>query len=286
LGRRKKQRDAVDPLCRLAGHRGSSAYQPTYSARWIDRRWHSNQLLTGESETRRTIGCGQIAPESNWRDLRVVRYLRSVIVRYAVASRQLTAIYLGSLGPLLELRCNELPSGRASVSPDAQQSILQQERQMRDMRTVHYVTRAPRRLAVAAAVALLLATATAGAQIGSATLGPSLGVPGTGLVAGRTGIPMGATELGSGGLSPGPFSTMPGIFPVTPSVPNTTMGLGPNSTMMSGTTPSLGTGLSPGVVPPSGFSPASPTYGITNYGVGGLQALPGSPVSGSAGVDR
>lgn len=148
---------------------------------------------------------------------------------------------------------------------------------MRDMRPFYDVTRASRQLAVAAAVALLLATTTAGAQIGSPTLGPSLGVPGTGSIVGRAGIPMGATELGSGGLSPGPSSTMPGIFPVTPSMSNTTLGLAPNSTMMSGTTPSLGTGLSPGVMPPSSLNSPSPTYGFTNYGFGGTQALPGSP---------
>ena len=149
---------------------------------------------------------------------------------------------------------------------------------MRDMRPIYCATRASKELAVAAAVSFLLATGTALAQVGSPMLGPSLGIPGAGSMVGGPGIPMGATELGSNGLSPAPFGVMPGTSPVTPSMPSTTM--------MSGTTPALGTGLSPGVLSPSGFGPSSSTFGITNYGVGGVQPLPGSPRSGSAGNDR
>ena len=156
---------------------------------------------------------------------------------------------------------------------------------MRDMRPIYCVTRASRRLAVAAAVSFLLATGTARAQIGSPTLGPSLGIPGTGSMVGGTGIPMGATELGSGGLSPGPFGAMPGTSPVTPSMSNTTLGLGPNSTMMSGTTPSLGTGLSPGVISPSGFEPV--LFDLRHHELrcwrnAGSPRI--APVSGSAGT--
>ena len=149
---------------------------------------------------------------------------------------------------------------------------------MLDMRPIYCATRASKKLAIAAAVSLLLATGTALAQVGSPTLSPSLGIPGAGSIVNGTGIPMGATELGGNGLSPGTLGVMPGTSPVNPSIPSTTM--------MSGSTPSLGGGLSPGVSSPSGFGPSSSTFGITNYGVGGVQSLPGSPFSGSAGNDR
>lgn len=157
---------------------------------------------------------------------------------------------------------------------------------MQDMRPTSCAIRASKKLTVAVAVALLLASGTARAQLGSPTPGLSLGTPGTGSVVGGTGIPMGATELGGSGLSPAPLGVVPGTSPVVPNLPGTPLGLGSTSSMTPGTVPSLGSGLSPPVSPPSGFGPPAPTFGITNFGTGGVQALPGTPRSGSGGVDR
>jgi hypothetical protein len=147
---------------------------------------------------------------------------------------------------------------------------------MQDMRPIYYAIRAPEKLTIA--VALLLVSGTARAQLGVLTPSLALGVP-NGLAVGGTGIPLGATELGIGGLSPAPLGVTPSASPVGPSMADTTMGL-------IGTAPAFGSGLSPNVSPPAGFSPAPPTFGITNFGVGGLQSLPGSSLSGSAGADR
>jgi hypothetical protein len=145
---------------------------------------------------------------------------------------------------------------------------------MQNMRPFH-----SRMLIIAGALALLLASGDARAQIGGPLPGTSLGVPGTGSSVGGTGIPIGATELGSTGLSPAPLSAIPGITPTSPSMPSATM---PSTS----TTPSFGSGLSPGVSPPGGYGPSPPSFGITNFGVGGTQALPGSPRSGRGGTDR
>jgi hypothetical protein len=149
---------------------------------------------------------------------------------------------------------------------------------MWDMRPIYSAIRAPTKLTIAAAVALLLTSGTAGAQLGILTPSPALGVPNASTVGG-TGIPMGATELGIGGLSPAPLGVTPSAPPVGPSMSNATMG-------MTGTAAPFGSGLSPSVSPPASFSLAPPTFGITNFGVGGLQSLPGSPRSGSAGTDH
>jgi len=162
--------------------------------------------------------------------------------------------------------------------------MLQWEQKMQDMRRSYGSTRVPRKLAVAAAVALLLASGNARAQL--PTQGLSLGIPDTGSRIGGTGIPMGATEFGAGGLSPPPLGVVPGTSPLSSSMPGTTTGLGAPGSMMFGTDPSLGSGLSPGVSPPSGFGPPPPSYGITNYGTGGVQPLPGSPLSGARGINR
>lgn len=116
----------------------------------------------------------------------------------------------------------------------------------------------------AAAIALLLASGAADAQIGP------------------TGIPMGATELPDAGLSRAPFGVAPGLSPIAPATPNATMGM----TGFSGSTVAPAMGMSPGISPPGGFSSAPPSFGITNFGTDGLQALPGSPRTGTAGTDH
>jgi hypothetical protein len=141
-----------------------------------------------------------------------------------------------------------------------------------------------RSLVLAATAALLLMDGTALAQLAGMNGGsPSLGVPGIAApaVAG-TGIPFGATELGTGGLSPLPLGAIPFGSSMTGALG--TAGLGTTGMAMpgiAGSTSLLGNGLSPGVMPP-GYTVPSPgggplLPGITNYGIGGMQRLPGSP---------
>lgn len=146
--------------------------------------------------------------------------------------------------------------------------------------------RQARGLALAATAALLLTSGAAFAQIAGMNGGsPSLGVPGNAAPAvGGTGIPFGSTELGGGGLSPPPLGTIPGLTPFGSGTTGTTTmggGLGATGTTtpgLAGSTPSLGSGLSPGVMPPTALSPGMPTqtFGVSNFGVGGMQRLPGS----------
>jgi hypothetical protein len=150
------------------------------------------------------------------------------------------------------------------------------------MRLIYSLTGVPKKLTIAAAVALLFVSGAARAQLGSLTPNPSLGIPGSGSTVGSTGIPIGATQLPDRGLSPVPLGVTPGVAPVGSNLPNTTIG----TTGITGTGLALGNGFSPNVSPPGSFSPAAPTFGITNFGAGGVQSLPGSPRSGSAGIDR
>jgi hypothetical protein len=104
---------------------------------------------------------------------------------------------------------------------------------------------------IALAVAFLLPSAAAEAQ---------LGTPNTSAFGSSAGIPLGSTELNSPGLSP--LSSPPGV-------PAPLGGMG--STM--------GAGLSPLTTAPA------PSYapGVTNYGTGGMQPLPGSPLTSGFG---
>jgi hypothetical protein len=145
--------------------------------------------------------------------------------------------------------------------------------------------REARGIALVATAALLLTSGTALAQLNGMNGGsPSLGVPGNAAPAvGGTGIPFGSTELGAGGLSPMPLGTTSGLAPVGSSMTgSTTMGgigaTGTTTPSIAGSTSSLGSGLSPGVMPPTALSPGMPTQtpGVTNFGVGGMQRPPGS----------
>jgi hypothetical protein len=155
-------------------------------------------------------------------------------------------------------------------------------------------------IALAVTAVLLLTSGATFAQLAGMNGGsPSLGVPGNAAPAvGGTGIPFGSTELGAGGLSPPPPAATSGLAPFGSSVTGTTGiggGLGATGTTtpgIGGSTPSLGSGLSPGVMPPTTLSPGIPTQtpgvptqtpgvttqtpGVTNFGVGGMQRLPGS----------
>jgi hypothetical protein len=168
-------------------------------------------------------------------------------------------------------------------------------------------------IALAVTAVLLLTSGATFAQLAGMNGGsPSLGVPGNAAPAvGGTGIPFGNTELGAGGLSPPPPGATSGLAPFGSSVTGTTGiggglgatgtttpgiggGLGTTGTTpgIGGSTPSLGSGLSPGVMPPTTLSPGIPTQppgvptqtpgvttqtpGVTNFGVGGMQRLPGS----------
>jgi len=141
-----------------------------------------------------------------------------------------------------------------------------------------------RGLALAATAALLLTSGAALAQLTGMNGGlPSLGVPSNAAPAvGGTGIPFGTTELGVGGLSPMPLGATSGLAPSSSSITGMgSVGLGATGTTtpgIAGSTSSLGSGLSPGVMPPTALSPgaATQTSGVTNYGVGGMQRLPGS----------
>jgi hypothetical protein len=134
----------------------------------------------------------------------------------------------------------------------------------KDARLIYSVTK---KLTIAAAVALLFVSGAARAQLGSLTPNPSLGIAGSRSTVGGTGIPIGATQLPDRGLSPAPLGVTPGAAPVGSNMPNT-IGLGPN------------------IPTPGSFAPAAPTFGITNFGAGGVQSLPGSPRSGTAGTDH
>jgi hypothetical protein len=115
-------------------------------------------------------------------------------------------------------------------------------------------------------IASLLATGgSARAQLGSPATGlPSfgLGTPGAPSPLG-TGIPLGAVELGTAGLSP-PVGATPFAVPVAPGLSGGASGFGP----------------SPAMVSPLGPASSGSGMGITNYGVGGMQTLPGSASGG------
>ncbi len=143
------------------------------------------------------------------------------------------------------------------------------------------MARQARGVALAATAALLLTSGAALAQLNGTNGGsPLLGVPGNAAPAvGGTGIPFGATQLGVGGLSPPPLAAT-GLAPFG-SGTSVGGGLGATGTMtpgIAGSTSSLGTGLSPGVSPPTALSPGMPTQtqGVSNFGIGGIQRLPGS----------
>ncbi len=147
------------------------------------------------------------------------------------------------------------------------------------------MARQARGVALAATAALLLTSGAALAQLNGMNGGsPLLGVPGNAAPAvGGTGIPFGSTELGAGGLSPMPLGATSGLVPFGSSMTGTTTmgGIGATGTTMpgiAGLTSSLGNGLSPGVMPPTTLSPGMPTQtpGVSNFGVGGIQRLPGS----------
>jgi hypothetical protein len=148
------------------------------------------------------------------------------------------------------------------------------------------LTRQARRVTLVATAVLLLTCGAALAQLNGMNGGsPLLGVPGnTAPAVGGTGIPFGSTELGVGGLSPMPLGATTGLAPFGLGIPGSTSiggGLGiTGSTMpgIAGSTSSLGSGLSPGVMPPTALSPALPTQtpGVSNFGVGGIQRSPGS----------
>lgn len=152
------------------------------------------------------------------------------------------------------------------------------------------MARQARGVALAATAALLLTSGAALAQLNGMNGGsPLLGVPGNAAPAvGGTGIPFGSTELGTGGLSPMPLRATSGLAPFGSSTTGTTTigGIGATGTTtpgIAGLTPSLGNGLSPGVMPPTMPSSGMPTqtpgvtnFGVTNFGVGGMQRLPGS----------
>lgn len=115
-------------------------------------------------------------------------------------------------------------------------------------------------------IASLLSTGgAANAQLGVPATGlPSLGLGTPGALSPTgAGIPLGAVELGTAGLSP-PLGTPPFAVPVTPGLSSGTSGFG----------------SSPAMISPLG--PASPAsgMGITNYGVGGMQTLPGNASGG------
>jgi hypothetical protein len=153
---------------------------------------------------------------------------------------------------------------------------------MRDMRLTSSAISAPKKPTIAAVVALLLVSATAHAQLGSPTSTSSLGLPGNALTVGGTGIPIGATQLPDRGLSPAPLGTL-GVAPVgSSSMPNTMS----STTRITGGATVLGNGLSSSVSSQGSFAPASPSFGITNFGTRGVQSLPGSPRSGATGNDR
>jgi hypothetical protein len=152
------------------------------------------------------------------------------------------------------------------------------------------MARKARGVALAATAALLLTSGAVLAQLNGMNGGsPLLGVPGNAAPAvGGAGIPFGATELGAGGLSPMPLGATSGLAPFGSSMTGTaTMGgigaTGTTTPGIAGSTSSLGSGLSPGVMPPTALSLGIPTQtpgvqtpGVTNYGVGGMQRLPGS----------
>jgi hypothetical protein len=147
------------------------------------------------------------------------------------------------------------------------------------------MTRQARRVTLAATAVLLLTSGAALAQLNGMNGGsPLLGVPGNAAPAvGGTGIPFGSTELGAGGLSPMPLGPSSGLAPFGSSTTGTTTmgGFGATGTTtpgIAGSTSSLGSGLSPGVMPPTALSPGTPTRTpfVTNFGVGGIQRLPGS----------
>jgi hypothetical protein len=124
------------------------------------------------------------------------------------------------------------------------------------------------RLRIAALlIATLLSTGgIAEAQIGSPTTGlpsPGLGTPGIPSPLG-VGVPLGAVELGTAGLSP-PVVATPFAVPVTPGLSGGASGFGSSPTTLS----------------PLGPAPSASGMGITNYGVGGMQALPGNASGGS-----
>jgi hypothetical protein len=109
---------------------------------------------------------------------------------------------------------------------------------------------------IALAFTFLLPSAVAEAQLGT----PGASAFGTG-----AGIPLGATELNSPGLSP--LSSPPGV-------PAPLSGLSSAGGMSS----TMGTGPSPSASAPTpSFDPSPSGFGVTNYGTGGMQPLPGSP---------
>ena len=125
------------------------------------------------------------------------------------------------------------------------------------------------RLASLTLAAILVTSGVAEAQLATPNAGlPSfgLGVPGASSSLGGVGIPLGATEMSTSGLSPSPS---PGLSVTTPGlVGSPANGIG---------VPTVG-GLSP-MLPWYGYSPPSANgMGPTNYGTGGMQSLPGTPV--------
>jgi hypothetical protein len=117
---------------------------------------------------------------------------------------------------------------------------------------------------IALAFALVLPTAAAEAQ---------LGTPNTSALNSGAGIPLGSTELNSPGLSP--LSSPPGVPAPLSGFPSAG---GMGSTM--------GTGLSPLTTAPTpSFGSSAPSgLGVTNYGTGGIQPLPGSPYTSGLGA--
>lgn len=147
-----------------------------------------------------------------------------------------------------------------------------------------------RGVALAATAALLMTSGAALAQLNGMNSGsPLLGVPGnTAPTVSGMGIPFGSTELGGGGLSPMPLGATSGLAPFGSSTMGTTTiggigAIGSTTPGVAGTMSSLGSGLSPGVMSPTGLLPLTPTQtpAVTNYGVGGTQPLPGSGPSTS-----
>ena len=137
-----------------------------------------------------------------------------------------------------------------------------------------------------AMIALFVVNGAAHAQFGNMTPNPQLGMPSNGLAVGRIGIPMGSTEMPVGGLSPAPLSPILGTSPIAPNTAMPSTVLPGTAVGATGSSAAPGLGLSPTVSPPTGFGSVPPSYGITNFGTGGLQALPGSPFSGAIGYRR
>lgn len=156
------------------------------------------------------------------------------------------------------------------------------------MRKTTAIVRVLGKLAPLMAAVVLLASGGAQAQFGvpnGGTTSPNPGMLGASPPVGSSGIPFGAVELGTGGLSPAPFApSFPSSSPLSSSIPsNTGLGVGALGSSSLGVS-SLGSGLSPtpaqpgfSALPPTGTAAGLRSPTITNYGFGGMQALPGTP---------